>query len=78
MAEGARRPQEPAPPSGEAVHLPGPSYLPVIVAVGVTLAVVGIVLSLFITAAGLVITVTAVVRWVRETREDVSELPLGH
>ncbi len=78
MAEGVRRPQDPAPPPGEAVHLPGPSYLPVIVAVGVTLAVVGIVLSLFITAAGVVITVIAVVRWVRDTREDISELPLDH
>ncbi len=78
MAEGVKRPEEPVPPPGEAVHLPGPSYLPVIVAFGVTLAVIGIVLSLFITAAGLVITTIAVVRWVRETREDISELPLEH
>ena len=78
MAEGVRRPQDPAPPAGEAVHLPGPSYLPVIVALGVTLAVVGVVVSLFLTAAGLLITAIAVVRWVRETREDISELPLDH
>ena len=78
MPEGVKRPQEPAPPAGEPVYLPGASYLPVIVALGVTLAVVGVVVSFFLTAAGLLITVVAVVRWVRETREDISELPLEH
>ena len=78
MAEGVKRPQDPAPPPGEAVHLPGPSYLPVIVAAGISLAVVGIVVSFFITAGGVLITVIALVRWVRETREDISELPLEH
>ena len=78
MADGVKRPQEPAPPPGEAVHLPGPSYLPVIVALGVPLALVGIVFSFFITAAGVLITVIAVVRWLRDTREDISELPLQH
>ena len=78
MAEGVKRPQEPVPPPGEAVHLPGPSYLPVLTAFGITLAVIGVVISFFLTAAGLLITVIAVVRWVRETREDISELPLEH
>jgi type IV secretory pathway TrbD component len=67
-----------APPAGEAVHLPGPSYLPVIVAVGIAIAVVGVVQSWVIVALGLVITVVAVWRWVRETRDDVAELPLEH
>lgn len=62
----------------EELHLPGPSYLPVIVAVGITLAIVGVVLSYFIVAAGLIITVVAIVKWVGETREDVAELPLEH
>ena len=78
MAEGVKRPQDPAPPAGEPVHLPGPSYLPVIVAFGVTLIVVGVVISFFISAAGLLITAVAVVRWVRDTRRDISELPLEH
>ena len=67
-----------APPPGEPVHLPGPSYLPVIVAFGVTLIVAGIVITWFISLAGLLITLIAVVRWVRETREDIGELPLDH
>ena len=67
-----------APPPGEPVHLPGPTYLPVIVAFGVTLIVAGVVITPFISLAGLLITVIAVVRWVRETRKDIGELPLDH
>ena len=68
----------PAPPAGEAVHLPGPTYLPVVTALGLTLAVVGIVLSLILVVIGLVITVVAVWRWIADTRRDISELPLEH
>ena len=66
------------PPPGEPVHLPGPSYLPVIVAAGVTMIVAGVVLSWLISALGALITLIAVIRWVRETREDMGELPLDH
>ena len=68
----------PAPPPGEAVHLPGPSYLPVLTALGLTLAVTGVVLSWVLSGIGLVITVVAVWRWIRDTRRDISELPLEH
>jgi hypothetical protein len=67
-----------APAAGEAVHLPGPSYIPAVTAFGLTLAVVGIVLSLILVVIGLVITVIAVSRWIRDTRRDISELPLEH
>jgi Flp pilus assembly protein TadB len=67
-----------APPAGEAIHLPGPTYLPVITAAGVTLAVVGVVLSWILVALGLVVALVAVVRWIRETRRDMAELPLQH
>lgn len=75
---GAGRDEPVVPRPTEELHLPGPSYLPVIVAVGITLAIVGVVISYFIVAAGLIITVVAILRWVRETREDVAELPLEH
>ena len=44
-----------APPVGEEIHMPEPSILPVVNAVGLTLALVGITLSLTITVVGLVI-----------------------
>ena len=63
---------------GESIHLPGPSYQPVVVAFGLTLAVVGVVLFPVLSIIGLLITVITVVRWIRDTRRETSELPLEH
>jgi hypothetical protein len=63
---------------GESIHLPGPSYQPVLVAFGVTLTVVGVVLFPVLAAIGVVITVITVLRWVRDARREISELPLEH
>ena len=70
--------EEVVPRPTEEVHLPGSSYLPVVVAFGVTLALVGVVISYVMLAIGLIIAVAATVRWVRETREEMAELPLEH
>jgi hypothetical protein len=67
-----------APPAGEAVHLPGPTYLPVITAAGVTIAVVGVVIWWVLVVIGAIVTVVALWRWIRETRQDMAELPLQH
>jgi hypothetical protein len=67
-----------APPAGEAVHLPGPTYLPVITAAGVSVAVVGVVIWWVLVVIGVVVTVVALWRWIRDTREDIAELPLEH
>ena len=70
--------EQPVPAASEEVHLPDPTYLPVLVAFGVTLAVVGILMSFVLTGIGLVITIWCVVRWIRETRSEIAELPLEH
>jgi hypothetical protein len=66
------------PPPSEEVHLPEPSYLPALVALGLTLALVGVVLTWALTGIGVVIFVVAVARWIRQTREEMAELPLEH
>lgn len=66
------------PPRGEEIHLPDPSYLPVVVAAGTTIFLVGIVINFMLAGIGLVITVVAIVRWIRQTREEMAELPLEH
>jgi len=72
-------PLEPeAPPTGEEVHLPGPSILPLLTAVGITLAVVGVTTSLILVIAGAVLTIVCVLRWIGDTRRDIDELPLDH
>jgi len=66
------------PPPGEPIHLPDPSYLPVLVAAGTTIAIIGVVVNLVIFVIGLLITLVATVRWARQTREEMAELPLEH
>ena len=76
MADEAPRRDDAPPPPAEHVHLPGPSYLPVLVAFGITLALVGLVVTWVVSAIGVVIFAVAAFRWVRETREDIAELPI--
>jgi hypothetical protein len=66
------------PPPSEEIHLPEPSYLPALTALGITIALVGVILTWAITAIGAVIALVAIVRWVRMSREEMAELPLGH
>jgi hypothetical protein len=78
MAEQVRVSDPSAEEASEAIHLPGPSYLPVATAFGVSIAVVGVVLSWVIVGIGLVIAVIAIWRWIGETRRETAELPLEH
>jgi hypothetical protein len=78
MAEQVRVSDPSAEEAGEAIHLPGPSYLPVATAFGVSIAVVGVVLSWVIVGIGLVIAVIAIWRWIGATRRETAELPLEH
>jgi hypothetical protein len=68
----------PAPPSGEEIHLPGPSIIPFMSAISITLIVIGTTITWFLTAIGLVLFVVTTIRWVRDTRRGVSELPDEH
>jgi hypothetical protein len=67
-----------APPAGEPIHLPGPTYLPVITAAGIMIAVIGVVIWWVLVVIGLVVTIVAIWRWIRDTRRDMAELPLEH
>jgi hypothetical protein len=64
------------PPAGEEVHLPGPSILPVLTGVGITLTLVGITTFIELTIIGAILTIVCVVRWIKDTRHDIDELPL--
>lgn len=69
---------EDAPPVAEEIHLPAPSFLPVFMAVGITLGVIGITINFIISIVGIIIFLITLVRWIRETRRDMAELPLDH
>ena len=67
-----------APPVGEEVHMPEPSILPIINAVGVTLSLVGLTLSIAVTIIGLILFLDPLVAWIRAASHEISELPLDH
>jgi len=68
--------EQEAPPAGEEIHLPGPSILPLLTALGITLAIVGITTYIELTVIGSLITLFTVLRWVKDTRTEIDELPL--
>ena len=67
-----------APPPGEELHLPGPSLLPFLCAIAITLIVVGTTISVVLSLIGVVALVIIVIRWVADTRRDIGELPESH
>jgi hypothetical protein len=62
----------------EEVHLPGPSYLPAVVAFSTMGVLVGIVNAPVVAVIFGIILVYAILRWIRQTREDIRQLPLDH
>jgi hypothetical protein len=64
------------PPVGEEIHLPGPTILPVLTALGITLLLVGVTTFIEFTIIGGLLTVGCLVRWIKDTRREVDELPL--
>jgi len=63
------------PPAGEEIHLPGPSLQPILLAFGITLALVGVTLGMFLLISGLILTVWVTIRWIADTRREMRALP---
>lgn len=63
------------PPAGEHIHLPGPSLQPILLALGITLTLVGVTLGLFLLVSGLVLTIWVIIRWIADTRREMRALP---
>jgi Cytochrome c oxidase subunit IV len=66
------------PPVGEEIHLPGGSVQPLLVTIGITIALVGVTFSVWLVIFGLILTVWTIIRWIADTRRDIAELPLHH
>jgi hypothetical protein len=78
MAGEVEQPEDALPQPTEEIHLPEPSFLPVVLAFGVTIAIVGVVFTWVMVVIGLLIFFISLTRWIRQTRAEMSELPLGH
>ena len=68
----------PVPPAGEELHIPGGSIQPLLLTVGITMALLGVTISVILLVAGLVLTVVVLVAWIREARAEYDHLPLDH
>ena len=59
----------------EEIHLSGPSLVPMFTAIGIAVTLIGLILPWPFVLAGGIITFLSVVRWIRDVREDIEELP---
>jgi hypothetical protein len=59
----------------EQIHLPGPSVLPFAAAVGITVALMGLILSWWFVAVGVAVAVLVALRWAQNTRLEIEDLP---
>jgi hypothetical protein len=66
------------PPAGDEIHLPGPTVIPILNALGITFIVVGLTLGTIFLIAGGILFVVTTVRWIRDTRRDIAALPEEH
>jgi hypothetical protein len=78
MADEVRVSDAQADEAGEAIHLPGPSFQPAVLAFGLTLAITGVVIFPVMSIIGLVIVLVTLWMWIRDTRREIRELPLEH
>jgi O-antigen ligase len=67
-----------APPVGEQIHMPAPSIIPILNAVGLSLAIIGLTISTIFIVAGLVLFVATAIVWIVGARRELDELPLEH
>ena len=67
-----------APPAGERIHMPAPSIVPLINAAGLAFAIVSITLSWWLVAFGGAIFIISTIKWIRDVRRDIDDLPLDH
>ncbi len=70
--------ERPVPPAGEDIHIPGGSVQPLLLTIGVTMALLGVTISPLLVGAGLILTVWVLFVWIREAVDEYRHLPLDH
>ena len=64
------------PPVGEEIHLPEPTVVPVLTAIGITLTLIGFTTYIELTIAGGLLTVGCVIAWIGMAAGGVPMLPV--
>ena len=68
--------QHDTPPVGEEIHLPPPTVVPALTAIGITLTLIGLTTFIELTVIGGLLTAGCVLSWVKTARAETDELPL--
>jgi hypothetical protein len=68
-------PDNEVPPVGEEIHLPGPSLQPLLLTVGITMALVGVTTSIYLVVAGAILSLCVIIRWIADTRREIESFP---
>jgi Flp pilus assembly protein TadB len=66
------------PPAGEEIHLPGPTLIPFMTGLAITLIVIGTTITWLLSIVGGILLAVCLYRWIRDTRRDVASLPEEH
>jgi hypothetical protein len=61
----------------EEIHLPAPSLVPMFTAAGISLGLIGLIMAWPIVVVGGLIALIAIVKWIRDVRHDIEQLPSG-
>jgi hypothetical protein len=78
MADRDRDDSVDAPPAGESIHMPAPSIIPIINAVGLSIAIIAIPLSIYAAIVGLLVFLITAAIWIRDSRREMDALPMDH
>lgn len=68
----------PTPPAGEEIHLPGGSIQPFLLALFITILLLGLTFHWVVLTIGIVGTLWVMFAWIRDARTELQELPAHH
>ena len=66
------------PPVGEEIHLPGPTIVPLVLAAGLAVFLIGLTTSVVVLVIGALVLVGAIVSMIADARHEFSGLPPEH
>jgi hypothetical protein len=70
--------ERPVPPTGEEIHIPGPSAQPILLTIGLTVALLGVTLGALVWVPGVILTLVVLIAWIRDAKREYDHLPLEH
>lgn len=72
------RPEKSPPPAGERIHLPGPSVQPALIALALTMVLMGLIGMWFLTILGAILLLYVTIRWIVGAMREYRDLPVHH